>query len=108
MRSKDDERLRHRLENKLSNQGLRAPCRLTVEVYQRMATLTGKVLYDYQKRAAIQSARTMDGMNGVIDRIKVEPPTKNWETEPHTPSKPSSESMEPMQGPASASDEVSE
>src|SRR5262245_38978477 len=108
MRSKDDDRLRLRLENKLSNQGLRAPCRLSVEVYQKMVTLTGKVLYDYQKRAAIQAARSMDGVTGVIDRLKVEPPTKNWEQEPHTPSKPASDSIDPMQGPAGAPEELSE
>src|SRR5262245_20666911 len=100
MRNKDDDRLRLRLENKLSNQGIRAPCRLSVEVYQKMVTLTGKVLYDYQKRAAIQSARSMDGVTGVIDRIKVEAPTKNWENEPHTPSaQPAPDAMETMPSP---------
>jgi hypothetical protein len=79
MRNKDDDRLRHKLENKLSNQGIRAPCRVSVEVYQKSVTLIGTVLYEYQKRAAIQAARAMDGVSSVIDRLKIEAPVRVWD-----------------------------
>jgi hypothetical protein len=99
MRNKDDDRLRHKLENKLSNQGLRAPCRLSVEVYQKTVTLTGTVLYDYQKRAAVLAARTMDGISSVIDRLKVEAPVKRWDdgtVPPHHAAPPADEPMPEM------------
>jgi hypothetical protein len=105
MRSKEDDRLRLRLENKLSNQGLRAPCRLSVEVYQNMATITGNVLYEYQKRAAIQAARTLDGISAVVDRIKVEAGVKKWDDDPHAaPYKPPEDSIDPMQGTTDSAD----
>jgi osmotically-inducible protein OsmY len=105
MRSREDDRLRHKLENKLSNQGLRAPCRLSVEVYQKTVTLTGTVLYDYQKRAAIQVSRSMDGVSSVIDRIKVEAPVRRWEEEGPPPHHAPDGTDEPVQDAAAPPDE---
>ena len=83
MAKKDDDRLELRITNKLGNIGLRAPCRIQVEVYHGTVKLKGKVLYDYQKRAAITAARSMDGVHGVIDELKVESPVRVWdEVEP--------------------------
>jgi hypothetical protein len=107
MRSKEDDRLRHKLENKLSNQGLRAPCRLSVEVYQKTATLTGMVQYEYQKRSAIQAARTLDGVSSVIDRIKIEAPVHRWDDDPqaaahHAPR----DAIDPVPGPTDVPEEL--
>jgi osmotically-inducible protein OsmY len=80
---KDDDRLELRLNNKLGNIGLRAPCRIHVEVYNGIVKLKGKVLFDYQKRAAITATRSMDGVVSVIDELKVEAPVRVWdEVEP--------------------------
>ena len=105
MRNKDDDRLRLRLENKLSNQGLRAPCRLSVDVYHKTVTLNGIVQYDYQKRAEIQAARSMDGVAGVIDRVKVQAPVRTWEEEPHVPRSAVEEPVDQMPGPVASPDE---
>lgn len=79
MARKEDDRLQLRLGNKLINQGLRAPCRVNIEVHNGTITLNGIVQFDYQKRSAIQAARSMDGAKGVIDRLKVETPTRSWD-----------------------------
>ena len=85
MARKEDDRLQLRLANKLSNIGIRAPCRLAVEVYNGHVTLNGIVQYDYQKRASIQAARSMDGVQSVTDKVKVEPPVRGWEELPPKP-----------------------
>lgn len=79
MAKKDDDRLELRLSNKLVNIGLRAPCRIQVEVYHGIVKLKGKVLFDYQKRAAITAARSMDGVKETIDELKVETPVRVWD-----------------------------
>ena len=76
MRKKDDDRLQLRLENKLLNIGLRAPSRVTVEIYNGTVTLKGVVQYEYQKRAAIHAVRSMDGVRSFIDLMKVQPPVR--------------------------------
>jgi osmotically-inducible protein OsmY len=76
---KDDDRLELRLTNKLGNIGLRAPCRLQIEVYDGTVTLKGMVQYEYQKKAAITAARSMEGVHGVIDQLKVTPPVRSWQ-----------------------------
>jgi osmotically-inducible protein OsmY len=73
-------------------------------VYQRTATLTGNVQYEYQKRAAIQVARTMDGVSAVIDRIKIDPAVKRWEEDAHTPAASTEEIIEPLEQPPDSSD----
>lgn len=82
MAKKEDDRLQLRLENKYSSQGLRAPCRIRVEVYNGNVTVSGVVQYEYQKRSAILAARSMDGVQSVVDRLKVETPVHQWDDEP--------------------------
>ena len=83
MAKKDDDRLELRITNKLGNIGLRAPCRIQVEVYHGAVKLKGKVQFDYQKRAAITAVRSMDGVRETIDQLKVETPVRVWdEVEP--------------------------
>ena len=94
MAKRDDDRLELKLTNKLGNIGLRTPCRIQVEVYQGGVTLKGMVLYDYQKRAAISAARSMDGVKSVIDQLKVQPPVKSWDDVENRPP----ESAEPPPG----------
>ncbi len=81
MPKKDDDRLLLRISNKLINIGLRAPCRFNVDVYHASVTIRGNVLYEYQRRAAIQAIRSMDGVQSVIDQLKVQPPVRSWEAE---------------------------
>ena len=79
MPKKDDDRLELRITNKLSNIGLRAPCRIMVEIHNGTVKLKGKVQYDYQKRSAITATRSMDGVRGIIDDLKVETPVHQWD-----------------------------
>jgi osmotically-inducible protein OsmY len=76
---KEDDRLELRISNKLGNIGLRAPCRIQVEVYNGQVRLKGKVLFDYQKKAAITAVRSMDHVTGIIDELKVEAPVRAWD-----------------------------
>ena len=65
--------------NNLSNLGLRAPCRIIVDVYNGDVTLKGVVQYGYQKRTAIQAVRSVDGVHRVDDQLKIEAPEKRWD-----------------------------
>ena len=89
MHNKEDDRLQLRLENKLLNIGLRAPCRVTVEIYNGTVTLKGVVQYEYQKRAAIHAVRSLDGVRSFIDLMKVQPPVRQPQSQPQDPTQTS-------------------
>ena len=76
---KEDDRIELRINNKLCNIGLRAPCRIQVDVYNGSVRIKGKVLFDYQKKAALMAVRSMDGVTGIIDELKVEPHARAWD-----------------------------
>jgi osmotically-inducible protein OsmY len=81
MAKKEDDRLQMRIENKLGSHGLRSPCRIAVEVYDGRVTLRGTVVYEYQRRAAVTTVRSFDGVRGVTDLIKVLPAVNRWDDE---------------------------
>ena len=85
MGKKDDDRLQLRLENKLLNLGLRAPCRVTVEIYNGTVTLKGVLQYEYQKRAAIHAVRSQEGVSRFVDLMKVLPPVRQPQSQPQDP-----------------------
>ena len=85
MAKKDDDRLQLRLDNKLLNLGLRAPCRVILEVYNGTVTLKGTLLYDYQRRAAIHAVRSTEGVKSFIDLMKIAPPVRQPQQDPNQP-----------------------
>ena len=85
MAKKEDDRLQLRISNKLTNVGLRAPCRFNLDVYNGSVTIKGLVQYEYQRRAAIQTIRSQDGVQSVIDQLKVQPPVHNWDDDDNRP-----------------------
>ena len=85
MAKREDDRLLLRITNKLSNVGLRAPCRFTVDVYNGSVTIKGLVQYEYQRRAAITAIRGQDGVQSIIDQLKVQPPVHNWDDDDNRP-----------------------
>ena len=78
MPRKDDDRLQLRIANKLSNIGLRAPCRIHVEVYNGSVSVKGMVQYEYQRRAALQAIRSHEGVHDITDGLKIEAPGQKW------------------------------
>jgi osmotically-inducible protein OsmY len=87
--SKEDDRLQLRIENKLSAHGLRAPCRIKVDVHNAIVKVTGTVPYEYQKRTAMHAIRATDGVSSIIDLLKVEPAVRQWDDDaPPPPSEP--------------------
>lgn len=81
MAKREDDRLQLRLTNKLSNLGLRSPSRVHVEVYHGDVTIKGVVQFEYQRKAAVTAVRSMDGVESVIDQLKVQAPTRAWDEE---------------------------
>lgn len=79
MPKRDDDRLHLRISNRLNNVGIRAPCRIILEVYDGDVTIKGVVQFEYQKKAAITTIRAMEGVHHICDQLKVEPPVKAWD-----------------------------
>jgi osmotically-inducible protein OsmY len=62
--------------NRLAGRGVRAPCKVAVEVRNGQVTLTGSVQHAYQKGAAVQAATMVSGVRRVIDQLVVKAVTK--------------------------------
>jgi osmotically-inducible protein OsmY len=72
--------LTQKVSQSLSNRGMRAPCRVGVATQKGTVTLTGNIQYEHQRQLAVQTARAVDGVNRIVDQLKVIPrdaPPKN-------------------------------
>lgn len=76
---KEDERLLRRVELKLTQIGLRSPCEIIVRASNGVVTLGGTVLFDYQRRVATRAIRALDGVDDIVDELKIAPADRQWE-----------------------------
>ena len=56
---------------KLSNRGIRSPCKVTVQTKNGDVTLSGTVQFAHQKSAAVQAATGITGVRRVTDQTTV-------------------------------------
>jgi hypothetical protein len=66
-----DARITQRVTQLLAGRGLRSPCRVVVKTLQGEVTLSGSVQYGHQKAAAVQVAKSSQGVKGVVDRLTI-------------------------------------
>lgn len=57
---------------KLSNRGIRSPCKVIVQTHNGDVTLSGTVQHSHQKSAAVQAASGVMGVRRVTDQTKVQ------------------------------------
>ena len=69
--SSADIKLTQSVLNKLTTQGIRIPCRVTVTVENGLATLSGTVTQAHQKMAATSAATGTSGVKRVVNQIVV-------------------------------------
>ncbi|HYM86042.1 MAG TPA: BON domain-containing protein [Pseudoxanthomonas sp.] len=69
--NKADQLITNQVNLKLSNRGIRTPCRVTVLTKNGEVTLTGTVQFAHQKSAATQAATGIAGVKRVVDQTTV-------------------------------------
>jgi osmotically-inducible protein OsmY len=72
--AKDDHVTRH-VNNKLASRGFGSQ-HLTVTTSNGMVTVTGKVQFAHQKKAALKAISGLTGVRRVIDQMTVQPAVK--------------------------------
>ncbi len=74
-----DRTLAERAQRQLTSRGLRAPCQINVQSNHGVLTLSGKVEYSHQRQTALQAARGVQGVRGVVDQLQVIPAGNRWQ-----------------------------
>jgi hypothetical protein len=70
-----DKAINLKVIQQLSARGMRSPCKITVQTAKGVVTLSGDIVYEHQRNAAVQTARHLDGVSSVVDRLHVKPKT---------------------------------
>jgi osmotically-inducible protein OsmY len=73
-----DSKLVRNVSQRLANRGLRAPCRIVVQSRGGEVTLSGNVQTLQQKQAAVQAARSVEGVERIVDQIQIKRVSK-WQ-----------------------------
>ena len=68
------------VNEKLSNMGIRAPCRVTVASSDGNVTLSGTIQYEHQRQMAMHASRGVAGVKRVVDQMRVIPNGERWKT----------------------------
>jgi hypothetical protein len=68
-----DKAINQKVTQQLSARGMRSPCRIAVQTVRGVVTLSGDIEYEHQRNTAVQTARHLDGVSSVVDRLHVKP-----------------------------------
>ena len=60
-----------RVTEKLSNMGMRAPCRIRVVSSKGNVTLSGSIQYEHQRQIALHATKSITGVQRVVDQLQV-------------------------------------
>jgi osmotically-inducible protein OsmY len=66
-----DRTIDQKVGQQLSNRGMRPPCKVAASSHDGTVTLTGKIQYEHQRAAFIQTARRVEGVQRVVDQLQV-------------------------------------
>jgi osmotically-inducible protein OsmY len=76
-----------KVDRQLKSQGIHPPCSVRISSRNGTVTLTGSIQYEHQRNVAVRAARNVDGVQRVVDQLRVIPPTSHWNnpasTAPH-------------------------
>lgn len=70
-----DKTIDQKLSQELSARGMRSPCKIVVRTAKGVVTLSGDIEFEHQRNTAVQTARRLDGVSSVVDRLHVRPRT---------------------------------
>jgi osmotically-inducible protein OsmY len=73
-----DRTITQRVNEQLSNHGMRAPCHITVVTMRGNVTLSGTIQYEHQRRVAMHTTRAVEGVQRVVDQLRVIPKSQHW------------------------------
>lgn len=72
--SASDKAILKKLQQHLSRISLGAHSRVSATVHSGQVTLSGVLQYENQRRPALKAARSVEGVRGVLDQLRVQPP----------------------------------
>jgi hypothetical protein len=66
-----DKAINLKVTQQLAARGMRSPCRIVVQTARGVVTLSGDIEYEHQRNTAVQTARHLDGVSSVVDRLHI-------------------------------------
>jgi osmotically-inducible protein OsmY len=75
-----DPMISQRVQEKLANMGIRAPCRVAVASNKGHVTLSGSIQYEHQRHTVLHAIRAVTGVQRVVDLMHVTPTGDHWKT----------------------------
>ncbi len=73
-----DPMISQKVQEKLSNMGIRAPCRVTVASNKGMVTLSGSIQYEHQRHIVVHAIQAVTGVQRVLDQLRVTATGDHW------------------------------
>jgi osmotically-inducible protein OsmY len=70
----------HKVSERLSSLGVRAPCHVMVATSRGNVTLSGTIQYEHQRHVAVHAVRGVAGVQRVVDQMQVIPSGQHWKT----------------------------
>ena len=71
-----------KVSERLSNMGVRAPCRVRVVSDKGNVTLSGTIQYEHQRQIAVRAGKSVPGVLRVVDQMQVVAGEHRWKTNP--------------------------
>lgn len=66
-----DRQIQQKVSAQLPRRGIRPPCDVRVSVHNGTVTLSGKLEFDLQRKAAVHAASGVNGVQRVVDQMAV-------------------------------------
>ncbi|MHB1035236.1 MAG: BON domain-containing protein [Pirellulales bacterium] len=73
-----DRSITQKVDKELCSRGVRPPCHITVVTNKGNVTLSGTIQYEHQRRMVVHTARAVDGVQRVVDQLRVIPKVQQW------------------------------
>jgi osmotically-inducible protein OsmY len=66
-----DRTIDQKVNQQLSNRGMRPPCKVAASSKSGTVTLTGKIQYEHQRNVCTQTVRRVEGVKRIVDQLQV-------------------------------------
>jgi osmotically-inducible protein OsmY len=73
-----DYSITQKVGEQLCSRGVRSPCRISVITSEGNVTLSGTIQHEHQRRTILHTTQAVEGVQRVVDRLRLISEEKNW------------------------------
>jgi osmotically-inducible protein OsmY len=82
-----DRLIDQKVSRQLANRGMRPPCKVAASSRGGTVTLTGTIQYEHQRHLCMRAAGNVEGVQRVVDQLKVIEKTSHWDASSSHPNR---------------------